>query len=128
MATHSTISVELDDQTIISAYCHFDGYVSYNGRILVLHYSDRSKAIELVKLGAMSSINDDGSSDPYSEFYYYSEFYHGEFTDFSHYLDNLEREEYNYLMRKDGLWYVETDQGFKLVTEQIVIEEFFSNN
>jgi hypothetical protein len=122
MATHSTISVELDDQTIISAYCHFDGYVSYNGRILVLHYSDRSKAIGLVKLGAMRSLNDDGFSDPYSEFY------HREFTDFSDYLDNLEREEYNYLMRKDGLWYVETDQGFKLVTEQIVIEEFFSNN
>jgi hypothetical protein len=38
------------------AYCHWDGYPSHNGRLLLEHYSTKGKARELVRLGTLSSL------------------------------------------------------------------------
>jgi hypothetical protein len=54
MGTRSRIGVMHGDKCK-SVYCHWDGYLSHNGRILQEHY-DSAKANHLVSLGDMSSL------------------------------------------------------------------------
>jgi hypothetical protein len=56
MSTRSRIGLELSDGSVISSYCHFDGYPEYNDRILRTHYNTREKVEELIDLGDCSSI------------------------------------------------------------------------
>lgn len=54
MATRSAIGVMHGDKCK-AVYCHWDGYLDHNGRILLEHY-DSSKANHLVALGNISSL------------------------------------------------------------------------
>jgi hypothetical protein len=54
MSTHSNIGVRESDGTIRVVYCHSDGYPSYNGRILLAHYTDESAVRALIGLGDLS--------------------------------------------------------------------------
>lgn len=56
MATRSRIGIEREDGTIVSVYCHWDGYPEHVGRILNENYYDREKAEQLVALGDLSSL------------------------------------------------------------------------
>ena len=56
MGTRSRIGYELPDHSVVSVYCHWDGYVEGNGRILVEHYQDREAVKELIDGGSMSSL------------------------------------------------------------------------
>ena len=57
MGTRSRIAVMHGDNCK-SVYCHWDGYLDHNGRILLEHY-DSSKANFLVALGDLSSLHPD---------------------------------------------------------------------
>ena len=54
MGTRSNIGYINDEGKIRAAYCHYDGYLEHNGRILLDHYTDAAKVKELVELGDMS--------------------------------------------------------------------------
>ena len=58
MATRSRIAIETSDafgnKVIKSIYCHFDGYLSHNGKILLENYQDRKKVEALIALGDIS--------------------------------------------------------------------------
>ena len=54
MGTRSRIGV-MHGNKVKSIYCHWDGYLSFNGRILQESY-DSAKANELVALGDLSSL------------------------------------------------------------------------
>ena len=56
MGTRSTIALEFADGTVQQVYCHWDGYLEHNGKILQEHYSDPFKLRELIDLGDMSSL------------------------------------------------------------------------
>jgi len=59
MATRSTISVvntRTKDGQGRTIYCHWDGYPSNNGRILLEHYKDAKKVNALIDLGDISSL------------------------------------------------------------------------
>ena len=56
MGTRSRIGYELPDHSVVSVYCHWDGYVEGNGRILVEHYRDREAVKELIDGGGMSCL------------------------------------------------------------------------
>ena len=56
MATRSRIGIELEDGTIKSIYCHWDGYISNNGKLLLNHYTDREKVTQLIELGDISNL------------------------------------------------------------------------
>jgi hypothetical protein len=114
-----------------SIYCHWDGYLSHNGKILQEHY-DSAKANHLVAMGDMSSLRKDiGEKHAFSQFELRAEevagfklltenmctFYgrdRGEkdtefqvaqtFAEFLEQCDNCAAE-YYYIM-KDGVWYV----------------------
>jgi hypothetical protein len=58
MGTRSTIALEFADGTVEQVYCHWDGYLSNNGRILKDSYMDPFKVKELLALGGFSSLED----------------------------------------------------------------------
>ena len=67
MGTRSRIAV-MHGTVCKSVYCHWDGYLSFNGRILQEHY-DSSKANHLVALGDLSSLRRDiGEKHAFSQF------------------------------------------------------------
>ena len=57
MATRSIIA-KLDEKDIQAIYCHNDGYLSNNGKILDQHYQDEDKVDELLSLGDVSIIDE----------------------------------------------------------------------
>ena len=57
MATRSVIA-KLDDRGIQAIYCHNDGYLSNNGKILDQHYADEVKVDNLIAQGDVSSLRD----------------------------------------------------------------------
>lgn len=106
MATRSTIALEYADGSVGQIYCHWDGYLEHNGKILFEDYTDPFKVQELLDNGDTSTLDESVSG---------CEFYknRGEdcpqrmFKDFADYRKNGEFEEYNYILRRDGQWYVE---------------------
>ena len=67
MGTRSRIGVMHGDK-LKSVYCHWDGYLSNNGKILQNHY-DSAKANHLVSLGNISSLAESiGEEHPFSTF------------------------------------------------------------
>ena len=58
MATRSRIAMEMEDKTVVSIYCHWDGYPSHNGRILIDHYNTHEKVKALIALGRLSSLQE----------------------------------------------------------------------
>jgi hypothetical protein len=54
MATRSYIGFRNSDDTVDYIYCHFDGYPSNNGKILVENYEDPTKVNQLLRLGDLS--------------------------------------------------------------------------
>ena len=51
--------IEEDDvksDEVIYIYCHWDGYPSHNGKILLEHYADEAKILNLMDLGDLSSL------------------------------------------------------------------------
>lgn len=131
MGTRSTIALEFADGTIGQVYCHWDGYLEHNGKILSDHYSDPFKLRDLIDLGDLSSLDvnigtkhdfdarvpgectfygrDRGEDDTEARY----------FTSYQDYLDNFQGEEYNYILRRDGKWYVSEDNGFRLLDKAL---------
>lgn len=124
MATRGTIAIERDDGTIAQVYSHWDNYLSENGRILFVHYSDPEKIEQLIANGDLSSLRPEvgekhnfdarfDNSDPRNN---WTRFYGRDrdesdceartFANFKDYCDNAQMEEYNYIYRKNG-WYVQ---------------------
>jgi hypothetical protein len=62
MGTRSNIGIENEDGTVDFVYCHWDGYVSNNGRILHDNYQDEDKVRKLIALGEISSLGASPSS------------------------------------------------------------------
>jgi hypothetical protein len=59
MATRSTIAFKDPlTENVYSVYCHWDGYLSNNGKILHEHYNDLEKVRSLVSLGSISSLGE----------------------------------------------------------------------
>ena len=145
MGTRSRIGVMHGDK-VKSIYCHWDGYLEHNGRILHESY-DSAKANQLVALGDMSSLKADiGEKHAFSkhdvpgiETRVHNEnwctFYgrdRGEkdvgwkvadtFAEFLEQCDNCGAE-YYYIM-KDGVWYCgDTYDSTPLSKELTVLDE-----
>lgn len=136
MSTRSTVAVEHVDGTVSQVYCHYDGYVSHNGQILVDHYDTQEKAEQLVFLGEMSSLRPKCIPDPAKTHSsinpqddvttYYSrdrgEPFHPPslFTSIDHYKKNLQGEEYDYLFT-EGQWEVSNGRGYELVAQALEV-------
>lgn len=58
MSTRSYILKENDDGTYIGVYCHHDGYLTYNGAMLLDHYNSRERVDNLLSMGNISVLNE----------------------------------------------------------------------
>ena len=57
MGTRSRIGIQLKDDSILSVYCHWDGYPSFNGRVLNEFYNTSEKVADLINGGNISSLH-----------------------------------------------------------------------
>ena len=57
MGTRSRIGLALGPDQIISVYCHYNGYIQHNGRILRDNYSTKQQVQELIDGGDMSCLH-----------------------------------------------------------------------
>ena len=56
MGTRSRIGIQLSDDSILSVYCHWDGYPEFNGVKLIEHFNSYDKASELIDGGDISAL------------------------------------------------------------------------
>lgn len=56
MGTRSFITIKHKDNTYSGVYCHWDGGPNHNGKILTKDYQARSKVVDLIDGGDMSSL------------------------------------------------------------------------
>jgi hypothetical protein len=122
MATRSTIAIEAADGTVKQVYCHWDGYLDHNGKILLENY-DQAKTAALVALGSVSSLRKevgekhdfDENFDRTDPRYQWTRFYARdrgedldvhEFANFEAYRKDHQYEEYEYILRSTGEWHV----------------------
>lgn len=141
MATRSTIALEFADGTIGQVYCHWDGYLAHNGKILFDNYSNPFTLRDLIDLGDVSSLKPTiGTKHAFSQFdaempgEEYNALYgnmttfygrdRGEsgvnaryFKDFADYKAKCQQEEYDYILRSIGgsaTWFV-SDHGSEFI-------------
>lgn len=121
MATRSTIAVVNPDNTVDQIYCHWDGYIDNNGKILLEHYTDYNKIKELIDLGSISQLEKNVNPSTESHAFNNAEpdvvvAYHrdrGEdkhinhFNTLTEFYDEYQGEEFNYLW--NGEWLVQYD-------------------
>jgi hypothetical protein len=147
MATRSTIALEFADGTVEQVYCHWDGYLSHNGKMLLEHYSNPFILRDLIDLGGLSSLRATiGAKHAFSQFDLPKEevedfikrtenmctFYardRGEklivhkFVDFQDYLAHHSYEEYEYILRRDGNWYVQCHDAPYVTLKSAIADE-----
>ena len=106
MSTRSTIALEFADGTVGQVYCHFDGYIENNGRILNMNWNDPFQVRNLIDRGGMSQL---GNTLDQCEFYTDGNDQAQYFSNFRDYLVQGHMEEYNYILRQIGgkpVWFV----------------------
>ena len=64
MSTRSNIGIEISKGKYKYIYCHSDGYLTYNGAMLIDHYKDREKVEKLINLGDISVLKRKIDPDP----------------------------------------------------------------
>ena len=140
MATRSTIALEFADGTVGQIYCHWDGYLEHNGKILFENYTDPFKLRQLIDLGDLSALGKDIMPEPYREHTFNKPqegvcvFYgrdRGEtgiearyFNNFEHYEKNHQYEEYEYILRQvDGkaVWFVCYNDKFVKLEDELKV-------
>lgn len=136
MATRSTIAVKHEDGTVSQIYCHWDGYLSHNGKLLLEHYNNPLAAEFLVSKGDLSLLgkrvtptSEHTFDKPEDNVCIYYGRDRGEtgcetrvFDNVDDYLRTFQREEYNYYFNGE-FWEVETsDREFVTVTNAMTLE------
>ena len=58
MATRSYIAMKIGEDTYKGVYCHYDGYLDYNGLMLYEQYNTKERVEELISLGNISSLHE----------------------------------------------------------------------
>ena len=56
MSTRSLIAKQIGEDEYLTIYCHSDGYLTYNGAMLLDHYNTPEKVDALLELGDISSL------------------------------------------------------------------------
>ena len=142
MGTRSAIGVMHGDK-VKAVYCHWDGYLEHNGKILQESY-DSPKTNELVSMGNMSSLGAEiGEKHPFDNPYDFRtpeyEAHKAKYGDMcTFYGRDREEEDQEYIVvesakemfnkfswceffyvMKDGVWYVSEGAEWRLLTDAL---------
>jgi hypothetical protein len=127
MGTRSTIALEFADGTVEQVYCHWDGYLENNGKILAKHYMDPFKVKELVALGGFSSLDTTVEATAVTAYTQRGESKRVEkFIDFEDYIENHQYEEYEYILRQvegKAVWFVKCHDAEYVKLESAIADE-----
>ena len=138
MGTRSTIALEFADGTVEQVYCHWDGYLEHNGKILEQHYKDPFVLQKLIDLGDLSSLGErigtqhafDKAPEGECTFYLRDRKEQGckakKFKDYEDYLAYHQYEEYEYILRNvDGkaTWFVADHDNVYVTLESAIADE-----
>jgi hypothetical protein len=149
MATRSTIALEFADGTVQQVYCHWDGYLSNNGKLLRDYYSNPFVLRDLIDQGDISSLgktvgtkhdfsrlDSSLSSAEFDALYgnmttFYArdrgeELRVNKFKDYADYVENFQHEEYDYILRNvngKATWFVSDHDGAFVELEQAIMDE-----
>jgi len=133
MSTRSTIAFARGNGIILQVYCHWDGYLAHNGKLLQEFYNDYALAEQLVIKGDISSLGkyitpttdthswinpEEGCTVYYGRDRDEDNVNPRQFTSFRDYIENARFEEFNYIWRT-GEWFVSTGNGFKALDKAI---------
>ena len=136
MSTNSTISIENQDGSIKSIYCHWDGYTEHNGKILQKNYTTSEKIEELLNLGSLSFLGE-STEKPVGHTFdnpvkgYCIAYGRDRGTDgydavtYKTIKEMIEKagQSYNYLFKND-CWFVQSGYGsFTMIEEILQLEE-----
>tara|TARA_B100000497_G_C7625810_1_gene376079 strand:- start:250 stop:615 length:366 start_codon:yes stop_codon:yes gene_type:complete len=121
MATRSRIAVELDDGTVKSVYCHWDGYPNGVGQdLLNQDFSTTEQVERFIDEGSRSTVD-----ESYYEKYGESRGEKLEKPDVHSSVDDYYRsdiEEYGYLFTNEGEWHVKSAYSSRIDPVENVIE------
>jgi len=124
MATRSAIGYKLPTGEVRGIYCHWDGYVKNNGKLLQENYQAAYKIAQMVELGDMSALaaeiadcvyygRDKGESDVATQTY-------NDVDDFvTHYADGVQ---YMYLWNGNEWIVTKGDLIFTRVEDMLELE------
>ena len=126
MATRSRIAIENQDGSVTSIYCHWDGQIYSNGKILNENYTTKDKVEELIALGNLSSLNE--TIERTVAYYRDNGEYHLIQISFINVEELFEDGfsmgvEYIYCFTKDGIWLVNALGSVNVAVLSEVIEE-----
>jgi hypothetical protein len=126
MATRSRIAIENQDGSVTSIYCHWDGQIYSNGRILNKNYTTKDKVEELIALGNLSSL--DETIERTVAYHRDNGEYHLVQISFINVEELFEDGfsmgvEYIYCFTKDGIWLVNALGSVNVAVLSEVIEE-----
>jgi hypothetical protein len=126
MATRSRIAIENQDGSVTSIYCHWDGQIYSNGRILNKNYTTKDKVEELIALGNLSSL--DETIERTVAYHRDNGEYHLVQISFINVEELFEDGfsmgvEYIYCFTKDGIWLVNELGSVNVAVLSEVIEE-----
>lgn len=138
MGTRSTIAVVHRDGSVTQCYCHWDGYIDNNGKLLVENYNSLELAEGLVMHGDMSSLGKYAEpngvhsyNSPEKDVTVYYGRDRGEpaqftrarhFKDMDDYRENMQSEEYDYLFAA-GAWFVRDHGEFAGVVTELLQQQ-----
>ena len=139
MGTRSAIGIK-HGSVIKAVYCHYDGYLEYVGRTLLLYYQDSIKVNKLIAMGDMSNLGAAiGNKVKFSHRSNYLDngiaeqctFYErdrGEenvsfrtFQDEQDFVDNFNAGEEYFYLYDCGTWFYSTDGEFKELSPAVVM-------
>jgi hypothetical protein len=112
MGTRSTIALEFADGTVEQVYCHWDGYLSHNGKILDNYYMDPFKVKALLALGGFSSLQETVEETALQAYTQRGEDLDiNKYKNTDEYFDCCQQEEYDYILRDSAVnggatWFV----------------------
>lgn len=143
MATRSTIAIQLENGSINQVYCHWDGYLENNGKILMENYKNTEIIKELISKGSISilDININPSKDSKHDFNNKQNdvcvFYHRDrdedldintFKNLENYTLNANFEEYNYIFINNKWYYFEDNiVDLQILSDKLIELDIIKN-
>lgn len=119
MGTRSRIGY-LESDKIVSIYCHWDGYPSNNGKILLEQYTDLDSVKELVSGGNLSSLNNVEYYTNKGESYEDNKPLESDLKDLSKLFQSWEEYVYVFDSAKSKWFYCTSKNNLSELTEEIV--------
>jgi len=121
MSTRSTIAIEKSDGSIEKIYCHFDGYLSHMGVMLMTHFNTSEKVWNLINNGDISGIESSGKPRHYRHMdgRENQEPMFSPYANHAEYVASIDAlfHEFNYLFRLNGKWEVIEGRNRKGLTK-----------